>query len=274
MATPPIPNRFAGLTTTQELGAALQEIRQRGELFLINKAKTTEADRVIEEVHQRYMATVMAAKELSRKRDTAADRRQEALTTEENECRARIKVVAIEETARRIAEESARRNLEKPWTRATQSTQRGKGSGNPSPLAHPAAQEESDNDSWGDWGPNGAKQDVRRNEPSDGDTGERPSRILVIKNVAGMGAKELKAHIRFLMGIRTDMGHIDTTAAITFNFERRTAFVRFDTQEECDRAEKSLEGARNTKTKSKGKGKCWRSENGPSTTRPSRQRQG
>ena len=78
----------------------------------------------------------------------------------------------------------------------------------------------------------------------------------MIKNVAGMGAKELKAHIRMLMNIRTDWGQADTTAAISFNFERRTAFVRFDTQEECELAEKRLEGARNTKTKSKGKGKC------------------
>ena len=67
MATLPITNRFAGITTLPELGAALQEIRQRGELFLINKEKVTEADRIVEEVHQRYMATVVVAKELCRK---------------------------------------------------------------------------------------------------------------------------------------------------------------------------------------------------------------
>jgi hypothetical protein len=82
----------------------------------------------------------------------------------------------------------------------------------------------------------------------------------VIKNVYGMSVKELTAHIRTLMGIRTDWGHPDTTAAISFNHERNTAFVRFDTQEECDQAEWHLEGARNTKIKSKGKGKALKVE--------------
>jgi hypothetical protein len=265
MATLPITNRFAGITTLPELGAALQEIRQRGELFLINKAKVIEADRIVEEVHQRYMATVVVAKELCRKRDIAADLMQEDIMTEENECRGRIRVVALEDLARR--------NVDVPRRNAILSAQRGKGSGDPTPPAQPAAEEESDDESWGNWGPNGVKQDAIKSKPSEGDTGPRPSRILVIKNVAGMGAKELKAHIRTLMNIRTDWGEPDTTAAISFNYERQTAFVRFDTQEECELAEKRLEGARNTKTKSKGKGKMLKVENGPSTTRPPRQRQ-
>ena len=256
MAALPITNRFAGITTLPELGAALQEIRQRGELFLINKAKVIEADRIVEEVHQRYMATVVVAKELCRKRDIAADLMQEDIMTEENECRGRIRVVALEDLARRNVEDLARRNVDVPRRNAIQSAQRGKGSGDPTPPAQPAAEEESDDESWGNWGPNGVKQDAIKSKPSEGDTGPRPSRILVIKNVAGMGAKELKAHIRTLMNIRTDWGEADTTAAISFNFERQTAFVRFDTQEECELAEKRLEGARNTKTKSKGKGKC------------------
>ena len=49
MAAPPLANKFAGMTTIPELGAALQEIRQRGEQFLIDKAKVTEADRIVEE---------------------------------------------------------------------------------------------------------------------------------------------------------------------------------------------------------------------------------
>ena len=187
----------------------------------------------------------MKAKELCLKRDMAANSMLKDIMTEEDECKERIRVVALEDLAR---------------TKALLSAQRGKGSGDPAPPAQPAAEEESGDESWGAWGPNGLKADAQKSKLGAVDTGPRPSRILVVKNVGGMGAKDLKAHIRTLMDIRTDWGHPDTTAAISFNYERQTAFVRFDTQEECELAEKRLEGARNTKTKSKGKGKMLKVE--------------
>ena len=85
---------------------------------------------------------------------------------------------------------------------------------------------------------------------------KRADRTLVIHNVFGMHEKDLTKEIRQALGIRLDWGHTDTTARVNYSAARRTAFVRFDTKEECNRVQLLLNGTRNPKSKAGGRGEC------------------
>ena len=130
---------------TAALGAQLQEIRQRAQLFLAERTQHEVTDREFEQRHAIYMNKVFEAKEIKAKRDIECNEIWKDLKEEEDQCREQIRVAALwemEQQAKILAPPAAM-----PINRGPShpgSTRRGAGSADPVP---PAAEEESGDDS-------------------------------------------------------------------------------------------------------------------------------
>ena len=246
------PHNTGAAMSKEALAARLQEIRQKAESFVAQRKQFDEADKEGEKIYAAYMNKVFEAKAIREARDIAANEHWKKICGEEAECREQLRAAALLE----IEQQSTPRLPAATPIVAQElrpgSTRRGVGSGDPMPPA-----ETSDDDSWGGWTATGMKDGPKKKKQDDTIiNAKQADRTLVIHNVFGMHEKDLTKEIRLALGIRLDWGQADTTARVNYSAARRTAFVRFDTKEECNRVTMLLDGARNPKSKAGGKGKC------------------